>query len=73
MKSTTIGTLEMIAAMLISGTIGYFVVVSELPIMNVVWLRCLLGAATLLAICWALGFIKREHLTNKVLLLGAIR
>ncbi len=60
MKSTTVGTIEMVAAMLISGTIGYFVVISELPILNVVWFRCLLGAITLFAICWMLGYIKPE-------------
>jgi len=72
MKSTTLGTIEMIAAMLISGTIGYFVVVSELPILNVVWFRCILGAATLLVICWMLGFLKPENFTKRVLLLGGI-
>ncbi|GLQ17843.1 DMT family transporter [Maritalea porphyrae] len=72
MKSTTVGTIEMVAAMLISGTIGYFVVISELPILNVVWFRCLLGAITLLAICWMLGFLKRDHFTKRVLLLGGI-
>ncbi|MCZ4271326.1 DMT family transporter [Maritalea porphyrae] len=72
MKNSTIGTIEMVAAMLISGTIGYFVVMSELPILNVVWFRCLLGAVTLFVICWMLGFFKRENFTKRVLLLGTI-
>lgn len=72
MKSSTLGVIEMIAAMLISGTIGYFVVVSELPILNVVWFRSLLGAGTLLVICWMLGFLKRENFTKRVLILGGI-
>lgn len=72
MKSTTVGTIEMVAAMLISGTIGYFVVISELPILNVVWFRCLLGAITLLAICWMLGYIKPEYFSKRLLILGGI-
>ncbi|MGJ8527029.1 DMT family transporter [Maritalea sp.] len=72
MKSSTIGIIEMVAAMLISGTIGYFVVVSELPIFNVVFYRCLLGAITLFALCWALGFVKREYFTKRVVILGLI-
>jgi len=72
MKSTTVGTIEMVAAMLISGTIGYFVVISELPILNVVWFRCLLGAITLFAICWMLGYIKPEYFSKRLLVLGGI-
>ncbi len=72
MKSTTVGTIEMVAAMLISGTIGYFVVISELPILNVVWFRCLLGAITLFAICWMLGYIKPEFFSKRLLVLGGI-
>lgn len=72
MKSTTVGTIEMVAAMLISGTIGYFVVISELPILNVVWFRCLLGAITLFAICWMLGYIKPEYFSKRLLILGGI-
>jgi len=72
MKPTTIGTIEMVAAMLISGTIGYFVVMSDLPILNVVWFRCLLGAVTLFGICWVLGLLRRENFTKRVLLLGGI-
>ncbi len=72
MKSSTIGTIEMVAAMLISGTIGYFVVMADLPIFNVVFARCLLGAVTLLAICWMLGYLKPEFFSKRILLLGVV-
>ncbi len=52
------GTVEMTAAMLISGTIGWFVVVSGQPVMSVVFWRCVFGAATLLIVCAALGLLR---------------
>lgn len=56
------GSLEMIAAMLISGTIGWFVLVSGQAVLEVVFWRCAFGALTLLAICAALGFLRRGSL-----------
>lgn len=53
------GTLEMTAAMLVSGTVGWFVLVSGQPVNDVVFWRCVFGAATLLLICAAMGFLKR--------------
>ncbi|TCU18150.1 DMT family transporter [Rhizobium sullae] len=52
------GTVEMTAAMVISGTIGWFVVMSGQPVSGVVFWRCLFGAASLLVVCGALGFLK---------------
>ncbi|WP_211442022.1 DMT family transporter [Collimonas humicola] len=52
------GTIEMTAAMVISGTIGWFVVVSGQPVPDVVFWRCVFGAATLLAVCAALGLLR---------------
>ncbi|PFH11534.1 threonine/homoserine efflux transporter RhtA [Collimonas sp. PA-H2] len=52
------GTIEMTAAMVISGTIGWFVVVSGQPVLDVVFWRCVFGAATLLAVCAALGLLR---------------
>ena len=43
------GTWRMVLAMFLSGTIGLLVVESGLPVMLVVWLRCLLGALGLAA------------------------
>ena len=43
------GRLEMIAAMALSGTIGYFVVESGQSVWNVVFFRCLFGGLSLFA------------------------
>lgn len=58
------GTLEMISAMLICGTIGWLVVVSGQPVLDVVFWRCMFGAATLLVICAAMGFLRPGILTR---------
>ncbi|MDR0279055.1 MAG: DMT family transporter [Paucimonas sp.] len=66
------GSLEMIGAMLISGTIGWFVLVSGQPVLDVVFWRCLFGAATLLAICAAMGFLRPGLLTRTTFLLAVL-
>ena len=38
------GVLQMLAAMALSGTIGWFVLQSGQPVWNVVFVRCVLGA-----------------------------
>src|SRR3546814_6642317 len=57
------GSLEMVGAMLISGTIGWFVLVSGQPVLDVVFWRCAIGAATLLVICGSMGFLRPGLLT----------
>ncbi|UZE31372.1 DMT family transporter [Pseudomonas asplenii] len=66
------GSLEMVAAMLISGTIGWFVLVSGQPVLDVVFWRCLFGALTLLAICAALGFLRPGILSRTTFLLAVL-
>ncbi|MDU9389255.1 DMT family transporter [Pseudomonas sp. zfem002] len=66
------GSLEMIGAMLISGTIGWFVLVSGQPVLDVVFWRCLFGAATLLLICAAMGFLRPGLLTRTTFLLAVL-
>jgi len=66
------GSLEMIAAMLISGTIGWFVLVSGQPVLEVVFWRCVFGAGTLLLICAAMGFLKPGVLTRATFLLAVV-
>jgi drug/metabolite transporter (DMT)-like permease len=61
------GTIEMTAAMLISGTIGWFVLVSGQPVENVVFWRCAFGVVALLAICAALGYLKPGIITRRQL------
>lgn len=62
----------MAAAMTISGTIGLFVVLSQQPLANVVFWRCAFGAATLLAICAALGLLRPGIITMRQIGLAAL-
>ena len=55
------GSFEMTAAMLISGTIGWFVLVSGQPVLDVVFWRCVFGAGTLLLICAIFGFLRPAY------------
>lgn len=52
------GTVQMSVAMIISGSIGWFVVQSGQPVMDVVFWRCVFGAATLLLVCLATGLLR---------------
>ena len=52
------GSIEMSAAMVISGTIGWFVVFSGQPIINVVFWRCLFAVVALVVVCGFLGVLK---------------
>ncbi|WP_342359910.1 DMT family transporter [Terrarubrum flagellatum] len=65
------GTVEMTAAMTISGTIGWFVVMSGQSVQDVVFWRCVFGASTLLVICAALGLL-RGALSLRFLALAAL-
>lgn len=60
MNDTVRGTVEMSAAMAILGTIGWFVIMSGQPIMDVVFWRCAFGAVTLLIICACLGLLRNR-------------
>ncbi|MER8484841.1 DMT family transporter [Mesorhizobium sp. M1322] len=71
MDSTVRGTIEMTAAMAILGTIGWFVVMSGQPIMDVVFWRCAFGAITLLIICAALGLL-RGRLPLRIVAIAAL-
>ena len=61
------GTAEMIVAMLMSGTIGWLVVDSQQSPLNVVFFRCVFAAATLAAICAALGLLRRSAFSWRML------
>lgn len=62
-KDVKTGSVEMTAAMLISGTIGWFVLMSGQPVIDVVLWRCLFGALTLMIICASLGHFRGRMLT----------
>jgi drug/metabolite transporter (DMT)-like permease len=65
------GTAEMTAAMMISGTIGWFVLISGQPVLSVVFWRCTFGALTLMAICAGLGLF-RGQLNRRVIAIAAL-
>ncbi|MDH4566875.1 DMT family transporter [Pseudomonas sp. BN414] len=71
-KSIQRGSLEMVAAMLISGTIGWLVMLSGQSVLDVVFWRCLFGALTLLVICAAMGFLRPGILTRATFLLAVL-
>ena len=71
MNETARGATEMTAAMVISGTIGWFVVMSGEPVTAVVFWRCLFGAATLLAVCAALGHFRYGVMSTRQITLAA--
>lgn len=72
MTNTARGTAEMTMAMVVSGTIGWFVILSGQPVSGVVFWRCLFGAVTLLLICAAMGLLRRDSMTLRQLGLAAI-
>ncbi|MCZ4090593.1 DMT family transporter [Sinorhizobium psoraleae] len=66
------GSVEMTAAMLISGTIGWFVLMSGQPVTGVVFWRCVFGALTLVALAAMFGLIDFRHLKPRVAFLAAL-
>lgn len=72
MNPRTQGTAEMTAAMVISGTIGLFVVLSGQLVFNVVFWRCAIGALTLLATCAALGMFRAAVISRRQIGLAAL-
>lgn len=66
------GSLEMAGAMLISGTIGWFVLMSGQPVPDVVFWRCLFGAVTLLLICAFMGLLRPGLLNWRIFLWAAL-
>ncbi|MET3184192.1 UNVERIFIED_ORG: drug/metabolite transporter (DMT)-like permease [Variovorax guangxiensis] len=59
MQTQLRGALEMSAAMVISGTIGWVVVRFNQPLPDLLFWRCVFGAATLLVVCFVLGLLRR--------------
>ena len=57
-NSERVGLAQMAAAMTLSGTLGVFVLESGQSAWNVVFFRCLFGALSLLAYCWARGLLR---------------
>lgn len=68
-KTERWGGLEMVGAMVLSGTIGYFVIESGQSVWNVVFFRCLFGMMGLLAYCSLRGLLFPWRFTAKTFLL----
>ncbi|EKN3979905.1 DMT family transporter [Yersinia enterocolitica] len=72
MKIKTRGVVEMIAAMLISGTVGWPVIASGQPAVTVVFWRCVFGAFAMFIACFVLGLLKRGVLTRQHIAIAII-
>src|SRR5438270_658681 len=72
MNDKSTGALQMTAAMMISGTIGWFVVVSGQAVTDVVFWRCALGAITLALVCVAKGLLRRHAITLRQFALATL-
>ncbi|CRE99174.1 TPA: DMT family transporter [Yersinia enterocolitica] len=72
MKIKTRGAVEMIAAMLISGTVGWPVIASGQPAVTVVFWRCVFGAFAMFIACFVLGLLKRGVLTRQHIAIAII-
>lgn len=66
------GTIELLIGMVLSGTIGVFVVESTASPFNVVFFRCIFGAICLGTYCALRGFLKNTGFTPKTLGLAAL-
>lgn len=71
-QQTKSGTIQMVLAMALSGTIGIFVAESHQTPFNVVFYRCLFGAICLALFCVAKGYLKASYFTRKTALLIAL-
>ena len=69
MKSQSRGALEMISAMVISGTVGWFVIMSGQAPEAVVFWRCLFGALAMLVTCLVLGVLRRSVISARQFIL----
>lgn len=62
MSDERIGQLYMSIAMVISGTIGFFVLMSRQSPFNVVWFRCTIGSVGLATYCFSRGYFRSLRL-----------
>lgn len=60
-----IGTLQLTTAMILSGTIGYFVVESGQSPINVVFARCVIGGFCLVIYCFYAKLFSKSYLSSK--------
>jgi drug/metabolite transporter (DMT)-like permease len=72
MDTKTAGTLEMTAAMVIAGTVGWFVVKTDMPAVSVVFWRCAFGAVAMLAVCLRMGLWRDCGLSTRQGIMAAL-
>lgn len=63
------GRFELILAMILSGTIGLFVMESGQPSYNVVFFRCLFGAICLIAYCWYRNYLNFKTIDKRSMMM----
>jgi len=68
----TRGAVELTTAMVLSGTLGVFVVESGQPSFNVVFFRCVFGAVALTAYCLARGLFRNHNFTRRTFGLAGV-
>ena len=68
-SNSTIGSIELTLAMILSGTIGYFVISSGQSVWNVIFFRCVIGAVFLGGYAYYAGLIRREFFQRNAILL----
>ncbi|MCP9269644.1 DMT family transporter [Xenorhabdus sp. XENO-1] len=66
------GIIEMVLAMFLMGTVGYFVVETRISAHDLVFFRCLFGIIFLSLYCFAYGLFKNTQLTKKILFIIAL-
>ena len=71
-RQQTRGAVELTAAMVLSGTLGVFVVESGQSSFNVVFFRCLFGALALAAYCALRGFFTDHRFTRRTFALAVL-
>ncbi|MFJ4789511.1 DMT family transporter [Streptomyces sp. NPDC088794] len=71
-RQQTRGALELTAAMVLSGTLGVFVLESGQPSFNVVFFRCVFGALALGAYCLARGLFRTHNFTRRTFALAVL-
>ena len=66
------GVIEMVLAMGLSGTLGFFVVEADLPVWNIVFFRCVFALFGLGLYCWWRGFLSPWPLRGRNLLFASL-
>jgi drug/metabolite transporter (DMT)-like permease len=72
LNTQTRGVVEMATAMIISGTVGWFVLETRMPAVSIVFWRCAFGAVAMLLACAGLGLLRRDAINARQAGLAAL-